>query len=235
MNILITGTSSGIGYGLALEYLNRKQNVYGISRRNTDLSQKKTKYHHLCVDLTNYDEVDANLPLFLAGVNQFELLILNSGILGEIKLMNETAIEQMKKVMEINVWANKYLLDLFFRKKIKVKQVVGMSSLAAIRSSPGWGSYSLSKAALDMLMNIYSKEYPETHFCSFAPGLVDSEIQDYIYSIKDVEKYPSAKNLQQARYTDLMPDAITAAPILIKGIEKALKHESGSHLDVREI
>ena len=86
-----------------------------------------------------------------------------------------------------------------------------------------------------MLMNIYAKEYPETHFSAFAPGLVDSEIQEYIYNIKDAGKYPSAKNLQEARYTELMPDAITAAPILIEGIEKALKHESGSHVDVREL
>lgn len=235
MNIFITGTSSGIGYGLALEYLSRKHTVYGISRREPKKFVANSDYHHLCADLTDFDKVAEKLPSFLASENQIDLVILNSGILGEIKLMKEVAIDNMKKVMEINVWANKNQLDLLFKLNIKITQVVGMSSMAAIRSSPGWGSYSLSKAALDMLMNIYAKEYPDTHFSAFAPGLVDSEIQDYIYTINDVERYPTAKTLQEARYTEAMPDAVSAAPVLIEGMEKALRYESGSHVDVREI
>jgi NAD(P)-dependent dehydrogenase (short-subunit alcohol dehydrogenase family) len=149
--------------------------------------------------------------------------------------MKEVSLDEMKAVFEINVWANKVLLDQLLSMQLKIKQVVGMSSGAALRSTPGWGSYSLSKAGLDMLMNIYAKEYPETHFCGFAPGLVDSEIQEYIYSIENADKYPSAKKLQEARYTELMPDAITAAPMLIEGMKKALQCESGSHVDVREL
>ncbi len=235
MNIFITGTSSGIGYGLALEYLSRKHTVYGISRREPKKLIANSGYHHLCADLTDFDEVAENLPSFLESVNQFDLVILNSGVLGEIKLMKEVAINKMKKVMEINVWANKNLLDLLYKLNIKITQVVGMSSLAALRSTPGWGSYSLSKAGLDMLMNIYAKEYPDTHFSAFAPGLVDTEITEYVHSIKDVDKYPSAKTLQEARYTDAMPDAISVAPILIKGFEKALQYESGAHVDVRKL
>ncbi len=235
MKILITGSSSGIGFGLAQEFLARNASVWGISRREPKKLTTDKNYHHLKLDLAKSEEIIKRLPDFLADQPYFDLIILNAGILGEIKFMNEVTTEQVKDVFEVNVWANKNLLDLIFRLNINIKQVVGMSSKAALRSSPGWGSYSLSKAALDMLINIYAKEYPETHFCAFAPGLVDSEIQDYIFNIKDVEKYPSAKNLQEARYTDAMPDSISAAPMLIKGIEKALDYESGSHVDVREL
>ncbi len=188
MNVLITGTSSGIGYGLAAEFLKRDAHVRGISRREANELSKNQNYHHLQLNLTYTDDVNKLIPDFLSGINLFDLVILNAGILGEIKYMNEVSVEQMTRVMEVNVWANKVLLDLLFKLGINIKQVVGMSSKAAMRSSPGWGSYSLSKAGLDMLMNIYAKEYPETHFSAFAPGLVDSEIQDYIYAIKDVEK-----------------------------------------------
>ena len=235
MNVLITGTSSGIGRGLVTEFLNRKEHVWGISRRDSADLFKNTNYHHLQLDLTNTESVNKLVPGFLAKTEHFDLVILNAGILGEIKYMNEVSVDQMKRVMEVNVWANKTLLDLLFKLNINVKQVVGLSSKAALRSSPGWGSYSLSKAALDMLMDIYAKEYLETHFSAFAPGLVDSEIVDYVATIRDVEKYPSAKNLQDARYTETMPDAFTAAPKLIVGMEKALQFESGSHVDVREM
>jgi len=235
MNILITGTSSGIGYGLAKEYLNRNAKVWGVSRRKPDDLLNNPNYRHLQLDLTQSDNVEKQIPGFIKGISQFDLLILNSGVLGEIKNMNEVSVNQMKEVMEINVWANKTLLDLLFSLYINIKQVVGISSGAALRSTPGWGSYSLSKAGLDMLMNIYAKEYPNTHFSAFAPGLVDSEIQEYIYGIKDAEKYPSAKKLQEARYTDAMPDAVTVAPMLIEEMKKALQYESGSHVDVREM
>jgi NAD(P)-dependent dehydrogenase (short-subunit alcohol dehydrogenase family) len=235
MNTLITGTSSGIGNGLAKAYLKQNQQVWGISRRIPDNIKSEPNYRHLSLDLVDHQKVKNKVPSFLRGVSQFDIVILNSGILGEICLTKDVSHEEMKAVMEINVWANKGLLDLLFEEGIKIKQVIGMSSGAALRSTPGWGSYSLSKAALDMLMNVYAKERPATHFTAFAPGLVDSEIQEYIYNMQDAERYPSAKKLKEARYTEIMPDADTAAPLLIKGFEKSLKYESGLHLDVREL
>lgn len=235
MNILITGTSSGIGYGLAKEYLKRGLKVWGISRREPGDPAELGNYHHLKCDLTNYTEVANKLPGFIGEADYLDLVILNAGILGKIKYMNEVSLEEMKKVFETNVWANKNLLDLLLKNKIKIKQVVGISSGSALRSTPGWGSYSLSKAGLDRLMNIYAKEYPETHFIAFAPGLVDTFMQDTIYAIQDTSKYPTAKHLQEARYTNQMPDPTKAAPMLIEGFEKALNYESGSHVDIREM
>ncbi len=235
MNILITGTSSGIGYGLARDFLARGANVWGISRRKADDIHDRDNYKHLGLDLTHHNKVRELIPEFIRYQGSLDLVILNSGILGDIKLMSEIDIHQMKLVMEINVWSNKVLLDVLFENEVKIKQVVGMSSKASLRSTPGWGPYCLSKAGLNMLMNIYAKEYPETHFTAFAPGLVDSEIQEFIYSIKETDKYPTTKRLQEARFTEEMPDAIKAAPMLISGFNKALKYESGSFVDVREI
>ena len=43
MNILITGTSSGLGYELAKQYLENGHTVYGISRSKTDLNIKQVQ------------------------------------------------------------------------------------------------------------------------------------------------------------------------------------------------
>ncbi len=154
MQILITGTSSGIGYGLAKTFLERGDQVFGVSRREPKDLKEMVNYQHLNLDLTDTKSVEEKLPVFLTNNDYFDLVVLNSGVLGEIKLMKEVSQKEMKEVMEINVWANKVLLDLIFAMDIKVKQVVGISSGAALRSTPGWGSYSLSKAALDMLKYI---------------------------------------------------------------------------------
>lgn len=235
MHILITGTSSGIGYGLAREFVNQGANVWGISRRSAGDLEQSALYHHLQLDLTDYANVRQNLPSFIKDVEVFDLVILNAGVLGEIKWMQELDVDEMKRVMEINVWANKVLLDLLFRHPGRIKQVIAMSTKASLRSSPGWGAYSVSKAALNMLMNVYANEHPKTHFNAFAPGLVDSEIQETIYQIKETDKYPTIKKLQQARYTETMPDPDTAAPMLIKGMQKALDYDNGTFVDVREM
>lgn len=235
MKVLITGTSSGIGHGLAQELVNRGDEVWGISRREPGDLLAKTNYRHLQLDLTDYEQLRDRLGGFLGGAARFDVVILNAGVLGPIKWMNELDVDEMKRVMEINVWANKVLLDLLFDRTQEIKQVVGMSTKASLRSSPGWGPYSVSKAGLNMLMNVYAHEYPKTHFSAFAPGLVDSEIQETISQIHQIDKYPTIKKLQDARHTDAMPDPRAAASMLLEGIKKALQYDSGSFVDVRDM
>lgn len=235
MQILITGTSSGIGHGLAQEFVHRGEWVWGVSRRSPEDLEQKRNYRHLSLDLTNFEQVRRLIPDFIGEQQYLDLVILNAGVLGKIKWMSELEIDEMKRVMEINVWANKALLDLLFDHIKEIKQVIGMSTKASLRSSPGWGPYSVSKAGLNMLMNVYSKEYPETHFNAFAPGLIDSEIQEILYQIRETDKYPTVQKLQEARYTEAMPDPRKAAPALIEGMKKALEYESGTFVDVREM
>ncbi|MFO7867690.1 MAG: SDR family NAD(P)-dependent oxidoreductase [Bacteroidales bacterium] len=235
MNVFITGTSSGIGYGLAQEFVQRGHSVWGVSRRDSAVNSKDGMYYHTNCDLTDYNRVTSEISEFVKPVHHFDLVILNAGVLGDIKLMSEVGVDEMKRAMEINVWANKVLLDILLSHVSSIAQVIGISTKSSIRSTPGWGTYSVSKAALNMLMNVYAKEYPDTHFNAFAPGLVDSEIQETIWNIADVEKYPAVQNLQEARYTDTMPDPANAAPMLIDGMKKALSYESGTFVDVRDM
>ncbi len=235
MNVIITGTSSGIGQGLAKEFMQRKDDVWAISRRKNEDLSTASNFHHLQLDLTDFNTVADELPRFIKPVETFDLIILNAGILGEIKWMSEIGVDEMKRVMNINVWANKVLLDSLFETGKRIKQVIGISSGASLRSTPGWGPYSMSKAGLNMLMNIYAKEYSDTQFNAFAPGLVDSEIQEKIYSIKETDKYPAIKRLQGARYTEKMPTPGKAAAMLIEGMKKARQYANGSFLDVREM
>ncbi|MFW6370887.1 MAG: alcohol dehydrogenase, partial [Bacteroidota bacterium] len=99
----------------------------------------------------------------------------------------------------------------------------------------GWNAYSLSKATLNMLINLYAKEYTDTHFCALAPGIIDTEMQDYIYSLPDDNKFPVVQKLKSLKGTDDMPPPAKAAPSLIKAFETVKKYESGSFLDVREL
>ncbi|HFD14231.1 MAG TPA: SDR family NAD(P)-dependent oxidoreductase, partial [Epsilonproteobacteria bacterium] len=158
----------------------------------------------------------------------FEIAILNAGVLGEIDTLSEIETSHIKDVMDINVWANKELIDLLTQNTI-VQQVVGISSGAAVNGSKGWGAYSLSKSALNMLLKVYAQELPETHFTSLAPGIIETPMVKHIIEEVNETRFPSAKTLKES----YIQSPKEAAQNLLKIFPKLLEHESGSFLDVR--
>lgn len=235
MNILITGTSSGVGYGLALYYLRRGDVVYGISRSHNKTLDEFPDFQFLSQDLVKFDEIKGNLSDFLEDVSQLDLVILNAGVVSRINDMKDTSLEEIRRIMDVNVWSNKVFIDALFGIVPEVDQLVGISSGASVSGSRGWNAYSLSKAALNMLIELYSAEQPETHFTSLAPGIIDTGMQDYIYTIEEEEKFPVVQKLKSLKGTDKMPSPEKAAPGIAEAIAKLKKFPSGSFQDVRDI
>ena len=234
MNILITGSSSGIGEGLAFYYLSQGNTVIDISRRGNATLARQEKFKHYSCDLSDEKELASTLNHISDNYHEINLLILNAGILGEIKAMPQHNLVDIKYLMEVNVWANKIILDALFTRKILVNRVVAISSGAAKNGSAGWGPYSISKAALNMLIKTYAAEFPNTHFCAVAPGLVDTAMQDFIFALKKNEAFPTIERLQAAKGTSAMPDAKTLAPRLDRMFQKLLAFDSGTFADIRE-
>ncbi|MDF1572852.1 MAG: SDR family NAD(P)-dependent oxidoreductase [Bacteroidales bacterium] len=235
MNILITGTSSGVGYGLAQSYLQKGHEVYGISRSHNEALDAFSNFHFLSQDLAAFDEIAGSLEGFLGGVGSLGLVILNAGVVSRINDMKDTSLEEIRRVMDINVWSNKVLIDALFDTVPEIGQVVAISSGAAVSGSRGWNAYSLSKATLNMLIDLYAKEHPETHFTALAPGIIDTGMQDYIYSIEEEEKFPVVQKLKSLKGTDKMPSPEKAAPGIADAISRLKKFPSGSFQDVRDL
>ena len=235
MNIFITGTSSGLGYGLTKYYLEKGHKVFGISRSLNEELKAYKNYEFLVQDVSHFGEIETNFASFLKEVKKLDLVILNAGILSEIKDLQDTGLEEIKQVMDVNVWANKVIIDALFRQVKAIGQVVAVSSGASVSGARGWNAYSLSKATLNMLVNLYSKEKAQTHFCALAPGLIHSQMQDYIYNQEDEDKFPVLKKLKSARGTSSMPKPVEAGKVVADGIEKALNYKSGLYLDVRKM
>jgi NAD(P)-dependent dehydrogenase (short-subunit alcohol dehydrogenase family) len=233
--IIITGTSSGIGFGLAKYYLEQGNIVIGMSRRVNEQLSNHLNYEHLQIDITNQEAVKKAFADFKDRETRIKLLVLNAGVLGEIKYLETIEIDAAKQVMEINVWANKLILDELIKQKIECSQVIAISSGAARNGNAGWGPYSISKAALNILIQTYAAEQTNIHFTAVAPGLVDTAMQDYISSVKSVDKFPSLPFLQAAKGTDAMPDPMTLAPRLARLFEKAYTQvRSGNFIDIRD-
>lgn len=227
----ITGTSSGLGRALALQLLERGWQVYGCSRRGCDLPG----IHDRIADLTDYAQLPATLDGILKNVIKLNLVVLNAGVLGEIRDLNQTPLEDVQKVMEINLWANKAVMDWLHHWGRPVDQVVMISSGASVLGNRGWGGYALSKAALNMLARLYAHEFPGSHICALAPGIIDTAMMDYLCEEADADRYPALQRLRGARGTELMPGPAQAAEKVLSVLPRLREHSSGEFVDIREI
>lgn len=234
-NALITGTSSGIGHALAKSFLDQGMRVLGLSRRESADLQASSAFKFSLADLRNLEAIPAALRNLLSEVKHLELVILNAGVLGRLGDMGEIPVREMQGVMDVNLWANKVLLDSIFEMGITVQQVVAMSSGAATAPNRGWNAYAISKAALNMLVGLYASERPETHFCALAPGIVDTAMQEAIHALPQDERFPSLDMLRSAKGSPMMPKPRDAAARLVEGISKATKYPSGSFLDINSL
>jgi len=226
-NVLITGCSSGFGLALTKYYLEQGCKVYGISRTKPEF--ENDNFSFVNCDLSNVDNIKKNLTKTITNIKDLELVYLNAGMLGDIKSSFDLTSLELREVYELNVYANKELLDIL--STINVKTIIGISSGAAVNGSKGWAGYSLSKAGLNMLLNLYSKEMIDTKILAVAPGVIETPMTDFIrFDIDDIE-FPSAKRLKEGEIQTPAEAAIRMDNL----VQQIDKFESGSFVDVRDV
>jgi len=226
--VLITGVSSGLGAVLAKAVLERGDAVYAVGRHENKALARYPDYYFFPIDLSDVVMIPETLKEFVKD-HRFDLAILNAGILGEIKEMDLFGLDEIRRIMDLNVWANKQIIDTLNHHADSTAQLVAVSSGAAINGSKGWGPYSISKAALNMLIKVYAAECPWTHFSAVAPGVVMTPMLEKILRTADPLIYPSIRRIKEGPI--LTPEV--AAQRFLKACAKALEYPSGSFLDVR--
>ncbi|MEE4639384.1 MAG: SDR family NAD(P)-dependent oxidoreductase [Wenzhouxiangella sp.] len=237
MNVFITGNSSGLGLGLTEALMDRQAIVWGMSRSGCPL---KSRFDDVIrdrrQDLGQLSTLTEGLDRLLSDCLRLDLVILNAGLLGRIQDIHQSDVHDLEHLMRVNVWANKLILDWLIERQIPVDQVVAISSGAAVNMNYGWGGYSISKSALNNLVQLYAPEMTDTHLTALAPGLVDTAMQDYLCGEVDSQQFPSVQKLKDARGTDNMPDARQAAETILDLLDDLRDNQpSGSFVDVRQL
>lgn len=234
-NVLVTGVSSGLGEALATLYLKEGWHVYGLSRRKPEKIMDEANFRFVHVDLSESQSVDRGIR-DLIDVKEFDLVVLNAGIIGVFGTMAGASLEALHEIMNVNVWSNKVIIDYFTSENIDVRQVVAISSGASRSGAKGWGGYGISKAALNMMIKLYAAEIPKTHFCALAPGLVDSPMQDYLCNLEEDSSYAILTKLKSARNSEFMPQPDAAAQLIARAIDTLPEIvKSGDYADVRNL
>jgi len=179
-NIIITGTSRGIGFELALQFANAGHQVLAISRKTSQELIVHPNITCLSVDLSQ--EVDlVQIDNFLSKTwKKVDAIIHNAGAL-LLKPFSSTTVEDFMRIYSVNVFAVANVTQIALPYLQKESHVVTISSMGGIQGSikfAGLAAYSSSKGAVITLSELLAEEYKERGiaFNVLALGSVQTEM-----------------------------------------------------------
>ncbi len=180
-NIVITGTSRGIGFELAQQFAAAGHQVIALSRNSSPLE----KVNHdnilaISTDLMNENSLEKAASTILEKFDSVDILINNAGMLVN-KPFEELTSEDFLKVYQVNVFAVAQLTQKLIPNMKSGSHVVTISSMGGIQGSmkfPGLAAYSSAKGAVITLSELLAEEYKEKEvaFNVLALGAVQTEM-----------------------------------------------------------
>ena len=180
-NIVITGTSRGIGFELAQQFASAGYNVLALSRNTKPLDEiNHNKITTLSVDLSNNNDIKKATDFIAENWKKVDALINNAGKLIN-KPFEDLTTDDFLEVYKVNVFAVAELTKRLIPFLIPGSHVVTISSMGGIQGSlkfPGLAAYSSAKGAVITLSELLAEEYKEQHiaFNVLAIGAVQTEM-----------------------------------------------------------
>ena len=179
-NIIITGTSRGIGFELALKFANAGHQVLALSRKANQelLSHKNITF--LSVDLSNESELNQVTEFLAATWQKIDAIVHNAGSL-LLKPFSETSQNDFENIYKVNVFGVANLTRICLPYLKNGSHVVTISSMGGVQGSlkfAGLAAYSSSKGAVITLSELLAEEYKEQgiSFNVLALGSVQTEM-----------------------------------------------------------
>ena len=218
-NIVITGTSRGIGFELAKQFAENGHQVLALSRNTKPLSAiNHENITALSVDISNNNDLNKVTDFIKSTWKKVDVLINNAGKLIN-KPFTEISSEDFLEVYKVNVFGVAEITKLMIPFLQKGSHVVTISSIGGIQGSikfPGLAAYSSAKGAVITLSELLAEEYKEQQiafnvlalgavqtemleeaFPGYQAPLSASEMADYIYNFSLTgNKFYNGKVLQ---------------------------------------
>ena len=180
-NIVITGTSRGIGFELAQQFAKNGHHVLALSRNTAPLEKINHKnITTLSVDLSHNEDIQKAVNFIKSNWKHVDILINNAGKLIN-KPFTELTSDDFLEVYKVNVFGVAEITKGILPFLQRGSHVVTMSSMGGIQGSIKFGglaAYSSAKGAVITLSELLAEEYKEQQiaFNVLAIGAVQTEM-----------------------------------------------------------
>jgi len=181
-NIVITGTSRGIGFELVSIFVKMGHQVLALSRNEEPVKNLGLEnVHAFSFDITKEDSLlKAEKYISDNWDSRVDVLINNAGALLN-KPFKDSTYQDFSEIYKVNVFGVAEVTRKLLPFMNSESHVLNISSMGGIQGSmkfPGLAAYSSSKAALLTLTELLAEEYKENgpSFNALALGAVQTEM-----------------------------------------------------------
>ena len=200
---LVTGASRGLGRAAALALAREGAHIIATARTQGGLEELDDEIKSagssatlVPMDITDYPAIDRLGAAIFERWKKLDILIGNAGILGKLTPVAHIEPKLWDEVMAINVTANYRLIrsmDPLLRLAPHGRAIFVTSGLA-YKCFPYWGSYSVTKAALEAMVKVYAAEMATTNVRAncFSPGHTRTKMRATAMPGEDPMSIPSA-------------------------------------------
>ncbi len=180
-NVIITGTSRGIGFEMAQLFAIEGHKVLALSRNDSFIAKLNHKnITSFSFDITKKEDLKKVDDFLNTNWETVDVLINNAGKLLNMPFLEITS-EAFETVYKVNVFGVANITKLVLPRMPKNGHVVTISSMGGVQGSmkfPGLSAYSSSKGAVITLTELWAEEFKETgpSFNVLALGAVQTEM-----------------------------------------------------------
>jgi NAD(P)-dependent dehydrogenase (short-subunit alcohol dehydrogenase family) len=189
-NILITGSSSGIGKQIAIDCsLNNSNNFLCARRLDRLLELRKILKNPENQNVFQIDlSIEIELDELVNRLPNLDGIVLNAGVV-QYRPISLITSQNIRDVFNVNFESNVLLIQKLLKaKKInKGASIVIISSISTRLGVPGTALYSASKAALTSFSKVLASELStkSIRVNTISPGLVNTEIYQSALRLSD--------------------------------------------------
>jgi len=203
MNILITGSGSGIGGFLADSLKNQGHVVFGLTHTSCDV----TKFYHLDICA---DQIARQTSIL-------DAIIACAGTQGHIGKFMDSDLTAWLKAIEVNLLGSANTFRAFYRlvEKSRRGKVIFLSGGGAVGSRPRFSSYAVSKAGVVKLAEALADEYPGMDINAVAPGAIRTKMTETVINAGPDVAGEKEYNEALAFTTDGLPKVLDLVTFLI--------------------
>lgn len=213
---LVTGASRGIGHAAALALAEEGAHVVAVARTvggleelDDDIRARGGAATLVPLDLADGDGIDRLGAEVFKRWGRLDILLGNAGQLGLITPLAHLDLKVWNEVMAVNVTANWRLVRSFdpLLRAADAGRALFVTSGAARNCRPFWGTYSVSKAALEALVRTYAAETRQTRVKVnlISPGVVRTKMRAKAMPGEDPETLPPPESIAPAIVRLLSP------------------------------
>jgi len=175
-NVLVTGSSKGIGYAIASQLYKEGCNVT-INGRNqksleTSILPFNERMNYCMADVTNQNDCERLIKNTIDHWGSIDLLVCNVGNGNSVKPGNEN-FEEWQKVFFNNFFSTTNVIESITKNTLNsLKSIVCISSIAGVEFTGAPVTYSVAKSAINSYVKNISKHLAKsgTRINAVAPG-----------------------------------------------------------------